>query len=269
MTTEDRTLRVAIAQHDAALHGPDARFAWLDEQARALAGGNDLLVCPEVFVSGYDVGGDLHRYAEAADGDFAGRVSALARETGMAIVYGYPERDGDTVFNSALAIGADGATLANHRKTLLPPGFEADYFAADGGLTLFTVKGVRIAVIICYEAEFPETVRNVAKLGAEVVCVPTALVEQWDQVAQRVIPTRAFENGVYLLYANHAGREGRSAYYGGSCIADPWGRDVARAGPEPVVLTATIDAATVHAAQARLPYLRDCARVPGTVRSDA
>lgn len=266
MTTDDQkpgpTLRVAVAQPDATLRGPDERFAWLAERARALGGANDLLVCPELFMSGYDVDENLHRFAEAADGPFAGKVSDLARETGTAIVYGYPEQDGNTVYNAALAVGADGMTLANHRKSVLPPGFESRFFGCGGGLTLITVKGVRVAVIICYEVEFPESVRNVALLGAEVVCVPTALVDQWDQVANRVVPTRAFENGLYLLYANHAGSEGNSRYLGASCIVDPWGRDVARAGAEPGVIAATIDLATVPAARTRLPFLEDCAAIP-------
>jgi hypothetical protein len=53
----------------------------------------------------------LHELAEAADGPFAQQAAQLARSTGTAIVYGYPERDGDSVFNSALAIGADGTPL--------------------------------------------------------------------------------------------------------------------------------------------------------------
>ena len=262
--TDNETLRVAVAQHDAALKGPGERFDWLARQARDLAGVNHLLVCPELFMSGYDVGDDLHRFAEPADGDFADRVSDLARETGMAIVYGYPERDGEAVYNAALCIDTDGATLANHRKAVLPPGFESQFFGHGDGLTLITVAGVRVAVVICYEIEFPETVRNVAQLGAEVVCAPTALVAQWGQVANQLIPTRAFENGVYVLYANHAGREGKSHYLGHSCIVDPWGRDIARAGPDPAVITATVETETVRAAQERLPYLRDCAAIPKT-----
>jgi len=256
-------LRTAVLQHDAALKGPGERFDWLAGRARELTGdGIDLIVCPELYMSGYDVGDDLIRFGEPADGPFAGKVATLARETGAAIVYGYPEKAGEVLYNSALCIDADGATLANHRKSVLPPSMETRYFQRGDALTLVTVKSVRVALVICYEIEFPETIRNVAMAGAEVVVAPTALVRQWDQVAERVIPARAFENGVYVLYANHAGREGELDYLGGSCIVSPTGRDLARAGDGEEVLTATLEIDAVHAAQARLPYLKVCGDIP-------
>ncbi len=108
-------------------------------------------------------------------------------------------RHGTEIFNSAICIGADGATLANHRKSILPPGFEESYYKTGSRLTLFTLKSIRIALLICYESEFPEAVRNVCNLGAEVVLVPTATVKRYRLVPRQVIPARAFENGVFMV----------------------------------------------------------------------
>jgi len=236
---------------------PDERLARLDG---ALTGtGLDLVLCPELFLSGYDVGGAIHDRAEPVDGPFRERMAALARNHGTVIVYGYPERAGDTVYNSALALGPDGATLANHRKLAIPPGFESRYFAQGEGLTFFEIGGLRCAILICYDVEFPETVRAAAEAGAQVVLVPTALVEVWPVVAHRLVPARAFENGVWLLYANHAGKEGASNYLGASCIVAPDGKDAVRAGAGEALIVADVDAARVTAAQERLPYLRKVA----------
>jgi predicted amidohydrolase len=260
---DNRSLRVAILQPNASLRGVDERFAWLELQICELSGsGIDLLVCPELYMTGYDVGENLHRYAEPVNGKFAVRVSALAQKMEVAIVYGYPERDGNVFYNSAICIGADGSTLANHRKSVLPPGFETRYFQKGSNLTLLTLKSVRLAILICYESEFPESVRNVAQLGAEVVVVPTATGIKWGQVPNKVIPTRAFENGVFVLYANYSGKENQSHYFGGSCIVDPMGRELARAGHEEEILSVTLDCRSVQAAQARLPYLSDCSDLP-------
>jgi len=248
-------MRAAIFQCDGAGSSPHTR---LEKLARAIAGqGLDLVVCPELFMSGYHVGEQLHELAEPTDGPFSQQAAQLARTTGTAIVYGYPERDGDSVFNSALAISADGTPLANHRKLAIPPGSEEGWFAPGQGLTLFQLGGMTCGLLICYDAEFPEAVRAACLAGAETVIVPTALSDQWDQVADRVMPARAFENGCWLLYANHAGAENGLVYHGGSCIVSPQGRDVARAGPDEQLITATIDAASVAAARARLPYFRD------------
>jgi predicted amidohydrolase len=234
---------------------PDQR---LERLAAALDGTElDLVVCPELFMSGYDVGDAIAALAEPRGGPFARQVAELARQTGMAIVYGYPERDGQVIYNSAACIDASGHVVANHRKLVLPPGFETTYFAPGAGLTLFDLAGVRCGLLICYDAEHPETVRAAAEAGAQVVIVPTALVQQWGTVALQLMPTRAFENGVWLLYANHAGSENNSRYLGASCIVAPDGKDAARAGAQEELIVADLDMARVAAMQARLPYLRD------------
>ena len=90
---------------------------------------------------------------------------------------------------------------------------------------------LRIALLICYEIEFPEAARNAALNGADLILAPTALGAQWGVVAHKLVPTRAFENGIFIAYANHAGREGEIEYLGESCIVDPMGNDLARLLP--------------------------------------
>jgi len=263
MTNENRTLKVAILQHSATLNGVEERFAWLATKARDLKNQNvDLILCPECYATGYNVREGIVRNAQRADGDFATRVKALAKEINAAIAYGYPELDGGKVYNSAICIGPDGFTLANHRKSVLPPGFEKQYFETGSQLTLFTLNSVRVAVLICYESEFPEAVRNVAKLGAEVVIVPTATVRQYKHVPEQVIPARAFENGVFIVYANHAGLENESDYAGNSCVINPFGQDLARVGDREEVVIATLELDAVKAAQIRIPYLHDSEQIP-------
>ena len=248
-------LQAGIFQSNGANLRPADRLTNL---AKAMADQQlDLIVCPELFMSGYNVGNDLSDLAEAADGPFAQSVADLARQTGTAICYGYPERDGEAIYNSALIVSGTGAVLANHRKLAIPPGFEQTFFEPGGKLTTFELGGMKCALVICYDVEFPETVRAACKAGAEIVIIPTALGAQWDQVAHRVVPARAFENGCYALYANHAGSEGDITYAGASCIVGPDGRDLARAGEERQLVTATLEAARVGAARSRLPYLTD------------
>ena len=218
-----------------------------------------LIVCPELFMSGYNVGEAITRLAETPEGPFAAAVSALARETGTAICYGYPERYGEAIYNSAACFGPDGGLIANHRKLVIPPGFEPDYFSPGECPTLFDLDGLRFAILVCYDAEFPEPARHAALAGAHCLLVPTALRDMWGIVAHKMMPTRAFENGVYLVYANHAGVEGDHQYLGASCISSPVGEDLARAGEGEEVIAADLDPARVAAAQARLPYLRDLA----------
>jgi predicted amidohydrolase len=167
------------------------------------------------------------------------------------------------IYNAAQLVDAQGTRLANHRKRLPSPGsFEETAFARGETATFAELAGVRIAILICYEVELPETVRQAAMGGAQLVLVPTALGAGWGIVAETTVPARAFENGVCLAYADQAGYEGTLKFHGGSRVVGPDGRVIAAAPVgEAAFITARIEPAHVTAAQARLPYLRDCERI--------
>lgn len=151
----------------------------------------------------------------------------------------------------------NGMRLGGHRKLAIPPGFEADHFKRGEGCSLFIYKGLQIAILICYDAEFPETARHVASMGAELILVPTALGAQWDWVSKTMVPTRAYENGVFLAYANSAGTENGMGFLGQSFIAAPNGKELARAGASPELIYAELKREQVTKAQSRLPYFND------------
>ncbi len=263
--TLESTLKVSVLQHDASLKGSETRFAWLAEKAEIeVSKGAQLLVCPELFMTGYNVGEELHRCAEPADGDFSRRIQSLAKMLNVAILYGYPESFDGRVFNSAILIDADGGIVVNHRKSVLPDGIEGDWFDTGDALSVFSFNGIAMALLICYECEFPEAVRQVVAHGAEVVLVCTAC--GWDQVPNLVVPSRAYENGVYMVYANIAGVENGHPFTGLSCIVDAYGRDMARAGKDEEIISATLDINQVAEARRQLPYVRDYLKVPSVAK---
>lgn len=254
------TLRLTIAQSPGELTGVHARLEWLLAQETAVQE-TDLLLLPELSATGYNIGSDLSDLAEAADGPIFQAMAQAARALGCAICYGYPERVGGEVFNSVQCVAADGEVLGHHRKLAIPPGPETAHFTAGTGVKLFRFRGLQVAILICYDAEFPETLRHVTRAGAQLVLVPTALGAQWGVVANAVMPTRAFENGVWLAYANHCGVENGLSYLGRSVIAAPDGQEPARANASPCLIHAEITAEAVQRAQDRLPYLRDLQRL--------
>jgi predicted amidohydrolase len=210
-----------------------------------------------MFLAGYNIGDAVFKLAEPVDGPSAGRAAAIAREAGVALLYGYPERNGDTVYNSALLIGRDGAPLANYRKTHLYGSEEKQLFAPGESLMLAELDGLKISILICYDVEFPEAVRALALAGAELIAVPTALIRPFDIVARTLVPARAFENQVYVAYAGMCGSEGGLGYCGLSGIVGPDGQDLARAGTDPALLLADIDLSAIPKGRMSNPYLSD------------
>ena len=98
-----------------------------------------------------------------------------------------------------------------------------------GTATLAEIDGLKLGILICYDVEFAENVRLLALQGAELVAVPTANMVPYDFVCRALVPVRAYENHVFVAYANRCGREGGLEYVGLSCIVGPDGRDLARA----------------------------------------
>lgn len=265
-TRENRQpMRLGVYQSEAGTADFGARLSALD---RALHLTDvDMVVCPELWATGYFRPEPHRRLAQPRDGKWSERVATLARRHDTAILFGYPEAAGGGVYNSAIAIGPDGTVLAHHRKCLPAPGsFEEEGFDPGSGETLFDFQGLRIALVICYEVEFPETARRAALAGADLLVAPTALVDAWPVVAEKVIPARAFENGMWVAYANHAGREMDRTYFGGSRIVRPDGTEAAVAGRDPALIVAGVDHDSVQRARTRLPYLQDLAKLTGAVR---
>ncbi|MFD9395699.1 carbon-nitrogen hydrolase family protein [Streptomyces sp. NPDC060000] len=235
----------------------------LDEAAdRAAAAGAGLLAAPEMFLTGYAIGDDIARLAEPADGDSADAIAEIAGRHGLAIAYGYPERDGGTVHNSAQLISADGTRLANYRKTHLFGCFERDHFRAGGQpVVQAQLNGLTVGLMICYDVEFPENVRAHALAGTDLLVVPTAQMHPFQFVAESVIPVRAFENQLYVAYVNRVGREGEFEFVGLSTLAGPDGIARTRAGRGEELVFADADPVALAASREANPYLKD--RRPG------
>ncbi|MBC7269979.1 MAG: carbon-nitrogen hydrolase family protein, partial [Streptomyces sp.] len=235
----------------------------LDEAAgRAAAAGAGLLVAPEMFLTGYAIGDDIARLAEPADGDGADAVAEIAGRHGLAVAYGYPERDGDTVHNSAQLISADGTRLANYRKTHLFGCFERDHFTpGDRPVVQAELNGLRVGLMICYDVEFPENVRAHALAGTDLLLVPTAQMHPFQFVAESLVPVRAFENQMYIAYVNRVGAEGEFEFVGLSTLAGPDGIARTRAGRAEELVLADADPAFLAASREANPYLKD--RRPG------
>ncbi|GAA3158613.1 carbon-nitrogen hydrolase family protein [Streptomyces rameus] len=235
----------------------------LDEAAgRAAAAGAGLLAAPEMFLTGYAIGDDIARLAEPADGDSADAIAETATRHGLAIAYGYPERDGGTVYNSAQLISADGTRLANYRKTHLFGCFERDHFTPGGQQVVQAeLNGLTVGLLICYDVEFPENVRAHALAGTDLLVVPTAQMHPFQFVAEAMIPVRAFENQMYVAYVNRVGQEGEFEFVGLSVLAGPDGIARTRAGRAEQLVLADADPAFLAASRESNPYLKD--RRPG------
>ena len=254
-------MRIAIQQMEAVAGDVAAnldRIAAAAEQAAA--GGARLLVAPELALTGYGAGEAIRSLAEPADGPQMKRLQALAVQHDIAIVAGFAERADGRLYNS-LAMVADDARPFVYRKTHLYADYERALFTPGRtSIDMWIFHDLKLSFLICYDVEFPENVRRLAKAGVEVVLVPTALPQGPFAafIATQVVPVRAFENQVFVVYANHAGRDDRFAYAGLSCAAGPDGQFLAAApDDQPALLFADIEPAAFAESRRANTYLAD------------
>lgn len=195
----------------------------------------DLVVFPELATSGYlfTSSEELTELAEPIPGPTTELLQRIARERGVFITVGLPERDGDRFYNSAVLVGPSG-TIAHYRKAHLF--FEEKLYFQPGEtpFPLGDVKGVRVGLLICYDHMFPEAARTLALRGAQVIVHPSNLVMPGrGQLTTRV---RALENRVFWVLANRWGVEERGSkklgYTGKSQIVAPDGSVLAEAPAE-------------------------------------
>lgn len=219
----------------------DKNLAVVESTAKAaVALGVDTLVFPELFVTGYNIGERISDLAQPLSGSLCTTLQRIAVQQSVAIVIGFPERDGELLFNSAIAINKLGKIVGHHRKVFLFGDQEKDLFVAGDHFSVFELDGYRCGLSICYDIEFPESTRAMAKQGAEVVFNPTANMYPHTAVPKTLARARALENGVTVVYANLCGKEADLHYTGLSAIISPEGVDLARAGDQPAILVSEL-----------------------------
>ena len=231
--------------------------------------GVDLLVLPEMYLTGYAIGFQVvQTLAETADGVSMQYVAACARAAKMTIVYGYPERDSnDFVYNSINVISSNGELLLTYRKVMLFGNVDREQFSPGKGYCLpIMLHGFRIGFGICYDIEFPEVARALALAGADLLVVPTANMRPFESVSDRLIPARAQENGVFVAYANYSGKDAMFDYFGKSVICDPFGNDLIRADAGEQLLVTDIHHDNISSARALNNYLKDYRNAETSIR---
>jgi N-carbamoylputrescine amidase len=238
----------------------------------ARARGAGLIVFPEAALGGYQC-----QATDAQPPTMLARDSALfdrlARSAGPAVVcIGYTESAPGGPFAAAVCLSGDGV-LGHHRKVHVPPSERASLRPGDSFAAFDTPVG-RMGMLLCYDKVFPESARELALDGAEIIASmaawsvcrlrPAAVVREDRQVRHfnALDVARAVENQVVWVSANHYGALGHLQFPGQAKVVDPDGRVLAATGARAGVALARVDSRSeVRRAREELFHLGD--RVSG------
>lgn len=244
-TNHAHSVTIACIQYEPKIGEVEANLNAIEERVReAHAKGARLIVLPELADSGYvfDSVEELASLAQPIpDGRSAQRLIALASEMDIYIVSGLAEVSSGVFFNSAMLCGPEGY-IGTYRKMHLWYRENLFFEKGDLGLPVFDTPLGRIGIAICYDGWFPETFRELAIKGAEVICVPTNWVPMPDQdpeaeaMSNILHKAAAHSNGLFIACADRVGTERGQPFIGQSLILDATGWPLAgpasRAGEE-------------------------------------
>ena len=194
--------------------------------------GIDILVFPELSLSGYEANEDntMHReFAETIPGPATEEIAALTKKLEIYVILGMPERDpadAGTCYISCPMLGPEGF-VGNYRKLHLgtPPLFrESLCFTGGDSVPVFTTRYGPVGIQICADFwVFPELSRILMLKGARIILNSTASMSMPGRpfYITSMTAARATENMVYTASANLVGKERTLSYYGYSTIAGP------------------------------------------------
>jgi len=285
--TETKKYRVGLVHMRMGVD-PEDNFAAAVRHIREAARMGANIVClPELFKTQYFCQREdmrLFDLAEPIPGPSTEQLAALARELHVSIIASLFERRAAGLYhNTAVTLNADGAVAGVYRKMHIPDDplyFEKYYFTpGDLGFQAVNVEAGRVGTLVCWDQWYPEGARLTALQGAEVLFYPTAIgwhpaekdesgAAQYDawQTIQRA---HAIANGVYVAGVNRVGHENGNVkgnrasgpgieFWGGSFLADPFGRIVAKASHDAEeILLGEIDLALIEDTRRNWPFLRD------------
>jgi predicted amidohydrolase len=259
-----KKIKLALAQISSKRENKKANLQKIEDfTVKAEEQGADLVIFPELALTGYVLHDQIYELAEVIPGPSTERVEELAKKTGTHIIFGMPElskKTEATIFNTAVFVGPTGF-IGKFRKMYLPTHSvfeEKRYFRPGYQTAAFNTAIGNIGLFICYDIFFPEICRLTRLKGAELIVCISASPAVRRSYFEILTAARALENTAFLAYVNLAGVEDGLQFWGGSRLVSPTGEPLAKAKyDEEDLVICEVDYRDIRPAETFIPTLRD------------
>lgn len=185
----------------------------------------NIIIFPELAVSGYECGLNFTRLAERVTGHAVAYVAGKAAEFSVYVVFGLPikEKVESILFNAAVVIGPDGELLGDYRKLHLR-GEERLAFRPGYRMPVFETEFGALGVMLGWDLAFPEVARSLALDGADLIVCPSAWEQEHMAEWRAYVTARACENATFVAATNRVGEEPTYTFGGQSLLVGPRGQ---------------------------------------------
>ena len=210
-------MKVAVLQYPIVWGDIRANVSLAVERIAALAGKADVALLPEMFSTGFCV--NHPELAEPVNGYTLTTLQQAADTYGVAIAGTFICREAYTLYNRGFLLSPGAAPQFIDKRHLYANGGEDKFFSPGTDRTIFTYRGVKMLMLICYDIRFPVWARNVSGHDYDIILVsanwPEARAKLWDIL----VASRAVENQCYIVAANLVGDDGAGWHYNGHSVA--------------------------------------------------
>jgi len=225
--------------------------------------GANLVVFPELALTGYVCRDLVYELAEPVPGPSIRYLEEVARKENVYVIFGMLERSdkaGGVLYNTAVLLGSDGF-IGKYQKMHLPTHSvfeEKRYFRQGYHAPVFETDVGKLGLIICYDVFFPEITRLLRLRGSQLIICISASPTVRRGFFEVLTAARAMENTAFLAYVNLVGVENGLQFWGGSRIIGPSGGIISQAKcDEEDLVLGEIDYADLERVEVFVPALRD------------
>lgn len=250
-----KTLTLALAQLRSNLFDKESNLhRILETMSIASSKHAQYVLFPELFATGYFLGDRVFDLAESLNGEMITKIREQAKLLEVGVIVGFPEKDGDHIYNSAVFIDRHGEILGNYRKNHLFD-HEKAHFSPGDTVPIFDTPEGRFGIMITYDMEFPEIARILAIKGAQLILILNSNMMPYQPYQSVYLRARAMENHVFIAAANKVGLEEDGVFFGESEVIHPTGQTIYKSLNNEDIAIVSISLSETFEAKGVLDYI--------------
>lgn len=237
MVSPNDNLRVSMVQTSLIWENPAANCAVLEEKLQVLQGKTDVIVLPEMFLTGFSMSAEGADFPKGAQVQW---MQMMANRLDVLMLGSLKIKENNQFFNRMLAVFPDGKIVTYNKRHLFRMGHEHEFYSPGEKQVIVSYKSWKIALFVCYDLRFPVWSRNTDlayDMAIYVANWPAARAHAWSTL----LKARAIENLAYVVGVNRVGKDNNDLLYqGDSALVTFKGEELIHLMDEETISTTTI-----------------------------
>ncbi|CAM3742190.1 amidohydrolase [Aquirufa aurantiipilula] len=250
MDSPNSHLRVSMVQTSLVWENPAANCAILEEKLQALQGKTDVVVLPEMFLTGFSMSAEGADFPKGAQVQW---MQMMANRLDVLLIGSLKIKENNQFYNRLLAVFPDGKIVAYNKRHLFRMGNEHQFYSPGEEHGILSFKSWKIALFVCYDLRFPVWSRNVQMaydLAIYVANWPAVRAHAWSTL----LKARAIENLAYVVGVNRVGKDANDLdYQGDSVIVSFKGEEIVHLWDEDTIQTSSISKESLQEFRDKFP----------------